>query len=102
MHFPEKLKSFARAFLKARSSQRQNLWSLSAESEKLLGEAQHLFFLSGGFYPPLILLLAILVPKGRTSSALKWQEMLRASPLKPTKGSAFGNRKLLKKLEQNF
>jgi hypothetical protein len=28
--------------------------------------------------------------------------MLRASPLKPTKGSAFGIRKLLKKLEQNF
>jgi len=28
--------------------------------------------------------------------------MLRALPLKPTKGSAFGNCKLLKKLEQNF
>ena len=44
MHFPKKLKSFARAFLKARSFQRQSLWSLSAESETLLGEAQHLFF----------------------------------------------------------
>jgi len=77
--------------------------SPSADGETLLGEAQHLFFSkSGGFYPPLILLLATLVPKGRTSSALKRQEMLRASPLKPTKGSAFGNRKLLKKLEQNF
>jgi len=40
---------------------------------------------SGGFYPP-----------------LKEQRMSRASPLKPTKGPAFGNRKLLKKLEQNF
>jgi len=28
--------------------------------------------------------------------------MLRALPLKPTKGSAFGNRKLLKKLEQKL
>jgi len=28
--------------------------------------------------------------------------MLRALPLKPTKGPAFGNRKLLKKLAQNF
>jgi hypothetical protein len=37
---------------------------------------------------------------GKLRSPLK--EMLRALPLKPTKGSAFGNRKLLKKLEQNF
>ena len=28
--------------------------------------------------------------------------MLRASPLKPTKGSAFGNRKPLKRLDLNF
>nr|DAY54441.1 MAG TPA: hypothetical protein [Caudoviricetes sp.] len=28
--------------------------------------------------------------------------MLRALPLKPTKGSAFGNRKPLKRLERNF
>jgi hypothetical protein len=38
------LKSFAQAFSKACSFQRQSLWSLSAESETLLGEAQHLFF----------------------------------------------------------
>jgi len=57
------LKSFAQAFSKACSFQRQSLWSLSAESETLLGEAQHLFFLSGGFYPPLILFSATLVPK---------------------------------------
>jgi len=40
---------------------------------------------SGGFYPP-----------------LKEQRMLRASPLKPTKGPAFGNRKPLKRLDLNF
>ena len=39
---------------------------------------------------------------GGQSPPLEKKEMLRASPLKPTKGSAFGNRKLLKKLEQNF
>ena len=38
------LKSFAQAFEKACSFQRQSLWSLSAESETLLGEAQHSFF----------------------------------------------------------
>jgi len=32
----------------------------------------------------------------------KGKEMLRASPLKPTKGSAFGNRKPLKRLDLNF
>jgi hypothetical protein len=30
------------------------------------------------------------------------QRMLRALPLKPTKGSAFGNRKPLKRLDLNF
>ncbi|MFR7821719.1 hypothetical protein, partial [Candidatus Pseudoruminococcus sp.] len=30
------------------------------------------------------------------------KEMLRALPLKPTKGSAFGNRKPLKRLDLNF
>jgi hypothetical protein len=49
-----KPKSFAQAFSKACSFQRQSLWSLSAESETPLGEAQHLFFLKiGGFYPPI-------------------------------------------------
>jgi len=67
------LKSFAQAFSKACSFQRQSLWSLSAESETLLGETQHLFFLKiGGFYPPInFLLLATLVTKGGQSPPFK-------------------------------
>jgi len=57
MHFSKKIKSFARAFLKARRSRATPL-SLSAESETPLGFAQHLFFLKiGGFYPPIHSLL---------------------------------------------
>jgi len=37
--------SFAQAFSKACGFQRQSLWSLSAESETPLGEAQHFFAL---------------------------------------------------------
>jgi len=37
------IKIFAQAFSKACSFQRRSLWSLSAESEIPLGEAQHLF-----------------------------------------------------------
>jgi len=40
--------------------------------------------------------------RGEWNSPLREQEMLRASPLKPTKGSAFGNRKPLKRLDLNF
>ncbi|WP_418815817.1 hypothetical protein [Pseudoruminococcus massiliensis] len=47
------IKSFAQAFSKACRSRATPL-SFSAESEILLGEAQHLFFLKiGGFYPPI-------------------------------------------------
>ena len=70
--FPKTLKSFAQAFSKACRSRATPL-SLSAESEILLGEAQHLFFLKiGGFYPPInFLLLATLVTKGGQSPPFK-------------------------------
>ncbi|MFR2137806.1 MAG: hypothetical protein ACLS5A_06890 [Pseudoruminococcus massiliensis] len=66
------IKSFAQAFSKACRSRATPL-SLSAESEILLGEAQHLFFLKiGGFYPPInFLLLATLVTKGGQSPPLE-------------------------------
>ena len=51
---------------------------------------------------PVWLMLLPKVIKRWTSSTAQEQRMLRASPLKPTKGSAFGIRKLLKKLDQNF
>jgi len=47
-------------------------------------------------------LLTIEEISGGLRPLLEEKEMLRALPLKPTKGSAFGNCKLLKKLEQNF
>ena len=68
------LKSFAQAFSKACSFQRQSLWSLSAESEISLGEAQHSLLLSGGFYPPHFLLLATLVNKGGLCPPLEGKE----------------------------
>jgi hypothetical protein len=52
MYFFKTLKSFAQAFSKACRSRATPL-SLSAESETPLGEAQHFFFLIGGFYPPI-------------------------------------------------
>jgi len=39
---------------------------------------------------------------GEQSSPLRRQYRIRASPLKPTKGSAFGIRKPLKRLDLNF
>ncbi|WP_444442610.1 hypothetical protein [Pseudoruminococcus massiliensis] len=67
-----KPKSFAQAFSKACSFQRQSLWSLSAESETLLGFAQHFFFpnrriLSADKF----LLLSTLVPNGGQSPPFK-------------------------------
>jgi len=47
-------------------------------------------------------LLTIEEISGGLRPPLEEKEMLRALPLKPTKGSAFGICKLLKKLDQNF
>ena len=47
---------------------------------------------SGGLRPPLnFLSLSTLVIKVRTKFALRKKDRLRASPLKPTKGSAVGD-----------
>ena len=74
MNLSKKEKSFAQAFSKACSFQRQSLWSLSAESETPLGEAQHSLLLSGGFYPPHFLTSATLVNKGGLCPPLEGKE----------------------------
>ncbi|MBE5712678.1 MAG: hypothetical protein EGR22_00555, partial [Ruminococcaceae bacterium] len=89
--------------VKAARRSRATPLSLSAESETPLGEAQHSLLLNRWtLSTDSFSFISNISQKGRTLSALWGQEMLRASPLKPTKGSAFGIHKLLKKLEQNF
>jgi len=72
-----------------------------------LGEAQHLFVLerrtlSAAF--PFVSNISRKVANfvRHLEGKIRGQEMLRASPLNPTKGSAFGIRKPLKRLERNF
>jgi len=76
------LKLFQKLAVSKGSHLRQSLWSLSAESETLLGEAQHSFALKGANnVRPLNSFVSNISQKVRTKSALREQRMLRASPL---------------------
>ena len=77
--------------------------SLSAESETPLGEAQHSLLLNRWtLSTDSFSFISNISQKGRTLSALWGQEMLRASPLKPTRDSVPRPCKPLKRLDLNF
>ena len=102
MYLPKILKSFAQAFSKACRSRATPL-SLSAESETPLGEAQHSLLLNRWtLSTDSFSFISNISQKGRTLSALWGQEMLRASPLKPTRDSVPRPCKPLKRLDLNF
>ena len=89
--------------MKAARRSRATPLSLSAESETPLGEAQHSLLLNRWtLSTDSFSFISNISQKGRTLSALWGQEMLRASPLKPTRDSVPRPCKPLKRLDLNF